>query len=244
MHNFTIIQLEKTDSTNLHLSALLSDNAVSAPAVVITKYQKAGRGQGNNKWEGDRGSNLLCSILVTPDFVKAQDQFVLSKITSLAIIDTLHDLNLKGLIKWPNDILVNNKKIAGILIENSILGSSILSCIIGIGLNVNQKSFPDFSLKATSVYNEIKTKHVNDRILQLLLNRFDYWYEKLNEGATDEIAIEYLENLYGLNKELTFRMRNNEFNAMITGVGESGRLFLRRDDGKIIKASFREVEFL
>ncbi len=244
MHNFTIIRLEKTDSTNSHLSALLSEKAVSQDSVVMAKYQKSGKGQGNNKWEGEKGANLLCSILIKPDYVKAQDQFRLSKIISLALIDTLHDLNLKGLIKWPNDIIVNGKKIAGILIENSLLNDSILTSIIGVGLNINQKSFPSFPVTATSVLIEKKNKQDIDKVLNLLLDKFDYWREKLKDSAVDEIDIEYLENLYGLNKVLTFRKGNKEFKAMIAGVGESGRLFLRRDDGKIMKISFREVEFI
>jgi BirA family transcriptional regulator, biotin operon repressor / biotin---[acetyl-CoA-carboxylase] ligase len=244
MHSFNLIKLDETTSTNFQVHALLSDKAIAPNSVVVAKYQNQGKGQGDNTWLSEYGSNVLCSIFITPLFVKPYQQFVLSKVTSLAVIDTLHDFNLKGSVKWPNDIMVNKKKIAGILIENTIMSDTIKTSVIGIGLNVNQKAFTGLEKPTTSIATETGKDHDLDNVLDLLLDKFEFWYHKIELGDTDNIDIEYLESLYGLNRDLPFKMGNRTFNATITGVGESGKLYLRRDDGKIIKAVFREIEFL
>ena len=243
MHSFNIIKLDETKSTNMHITDLLSDNSIPLNTVLTSKFQSYGKGQGSNTWLSEYGKNLLCSLLISPDFINPRKQFLLSKISSLSINDTLHELNLKGFIKWPNDILVNSKKIAGILIENTLMDQSIIKSVIGIGLNVNQISFPELN-NVTSVALETGKENDIDNLLDILLEKFEFWYNKVEAGDAEDLDVEYLENLYGLNRELMFKMGNRTFHATITGVGESGKLFLRRDDGKIIKAAFREIEFL
>ena len=124
--------------------------------MVSVDYQYAGKGQGDHQWHSRPGENLLMSLLLFPAFLSASDQFYLSRVASLALIDTLKTLKLAPLIKWPNDILVNRRKLAGILIENGITGNKLSHSIIGIGMNLNQTEFPDFPLKATSVALEIR----------------------------------------------------------------------------------------
>ena len=244
MHSFKIIRLDETVSTNTFASALLSDNEISFNSVVATKNQTGGRGQGDNSWESTNGSNVLCSIVVCPDFLIPHQQFRISKISAISIVDTLHHFRLKGSVKWPNDIIVDNKKIAGILIENTIESYNIKSSVIGIGLNVNQKNFSELSIPATSIILETGKQYEPDKVLDVMLDKFEFWYNKLAMGDSEDVDIYYLENLYGLNRELTFRMGGKEFNAVIIGVGESGKLYVRREDGKIIKALFREIEYI
>ncbi len=244
MSNFKIIQLDKTDSTNNYASALLSDKKSACNTVVTAKLQEKGKGQGSNQWQSEYGKNLLCSIIICPGFINAFDQFRLSKVSSLAIRDCLADLGVSTVIKWPNDILTAGKKIAGILIENSLLRDMITSSVIGIGINVNQETFEDMPLKAASVLQETLKSNDLNHVLKLLLDKFELWYSMLESNEADEIDKEYLKSLYGLNTFLPFRKGNVSFDAMITGVEESGELFLRRRDGKLLKVVFREIEYL
>lgn len=244
MSNFTIIQLNEVDSTNVCASALLSEKKIECNTVLTAKFQKKGKGQGLNEWLSEYGKNLLCSIVICPYFMDAFDQFRISKITSLALRETLIDLGVLSVIKWPNDILSGEKKIAGILIENTLFSNNIASSVIGIGLNINQQVFEGMPEKATSILLESNVSHDVQKVLSVFLDKFELWYSRLESGEVDDIDKDYLNYLYGLNIFLPFRKGDVSFHAMITGVGESGELFLRRKDGKILKVFFREIEYL
>ncbi len=244
MRKYTFIKLDKINSTNIYASSLISQKKAVCDTVVTAKFQNEGKGYGTNQWYSDYGKNVLCSVIVCPDFVKAFDQFRISKITSLAIRDCLKKEGIDSQIKWPNDILVKKKKIAGILIENTIQSDFIPYSIIGIGINVNQNIFEKSYYNATSVFNETSKIHATEKIISNLIDNFDYWYTRLETGDVDDIDKEYLKCLYGLNAFLPFKKGTAEFEAMITGVGEAGELFLRRKDGKILKVYFKEIEYL
>ena len=126
-------------STNDFLTNLLKRNKIREGDSVVTDYQRKGRGQRNNKWSSEKGSNILFSFLLSPNLIVSH-QFYLHVIISNAIIESLKKINVVGKIKWPNDIYVNNKKIAGILIESFISGKKVQNSIIGIGVNLNQKN--------------------------------------------------------------------------------------------------------
>ena len=119
--------------------------------VLVADYQTAGRGQGTNSWESERGQNLTCSLGFSPDGVKASRQYILSMAIAVALTETLAGLPHPVSIKWPNDIYVGDKKICGILIENMLKGEHIRHCIIGIGLNINQKRFVSDAPNPTSM---------------------------------------------------------------------------------------------
>ena len=135
------LYLEETDSTNDFLRQYTPGEDEDM-TVVWTDFQRKGRGQGSNQWESEAGKNLTFSVLIHPDKVRAQDQYIIS----MAVAETMHRF-LSGMvdaaiqIKWPNDIYVGDSKIGGILIENHLSGEHIKDCIIGIGLNVNQTVF-------------------------------------------------------------------------------------------------------
>ena len=244
MSHFTIIELDTTDSTNAFASALLSGKKAGCNTVVTAKHQEKGKGQGSNQWESEYGLNLLCSIIICPELINAFDQFRISKITSLAIRDCLAELGLSTSVKWQNDIMAGKKKIAGMLIENTIFKDNISSSVIGIGININQEKFDKLEQKAGSVLTETGKYHDLGKVLTILLEKFEAWQSLLADNETDTIDREYLKNLYGLNTFLPFRKGNSTFDAMITGVDETGELFLRRRDGKILKVVFREIEYL
>ena len=167
--NWKIIHIDETDSTNRWLcnnpslfrdnpslldnkGGLLSDNEIGNGVVVVADYQTAGRGCGTNRWESERGKNLLFSVMLHPENVPANRQFQISRAISLAIVDALGEWVGDLSIKWPNDIYWRNGKLAGILIENSLQGSMIRDSIIGVGLNVNQRAFHSDAPNPVSMY--------------------------------------------------------------------------------------------
>ena len=136
------IRLDETESTNSYLKKVVKEERPEEGTLVIADFQTGGRGQMGNSWFSSKGDNLLFSLLVYPAQVKANEQFIISRIASLAIKNTL-DLFIDDIrIKWPNDIYWQDKKIAGILIENDLQGDVIDNSVIGIGLNINQEKFP------------------------------------------------------------------------------------------------------
>src|SRR5690554_2262357 len=133
-----IVRLDEVESTNLYLRQLVREEHPEEGSVVIADYQTGGRGQMGNSWLSAKGENLLFSLLIYPRGVKANEQFIISRIASLAVKNTLDQFTDDIRIKWPNDIYWKDKKIAGILIENDISGRVITNSIIGIGININQ----------------------------------------------------------------------------------------------------------
>ena len=140
-----IIHFKTLDSTNKYLQNLLEEGVDIIDNVVVTDFQTSGKGQGRNVWESEAGKNLLFSIALDMSYHKAENQFVLTQMVSVAMINVLKNyLPEEHLyIKWPNDIYFKNKKIAGILIKNEIKGMMLGTSIIGIGLNVNQEDFDE-----------------------------------------------------------------------------------------------------
>ena len=134
-----IIWLESVDSTNLEAKRNISD--IDNLSVLSALEQTAGRGQRGNKWTSNAGENLMFSIVLKSPVLMPEDHFALNEIAALSVADFLSTYGIKAQIKWPNDIYVDDKKICGILIENSFRGKYISSSIIGIGLNINQRNF-------------------------------------------------------------------------------------------------------
>ena len=140
--NETFIHLNETHSTNSYLRELIMrEKEQPEGTVVITDYQTAGRGQKGNSWESERGKNLTFSILLHPNHIPPGKQFILSQLISIAIVGVLKEYDRHFTIKWPNDIYWKEKKIAGMLIEVDLTGSSLSNAIIGIGININQRHF-------------------------------------------------------------------------------------------------------
>ena len=136
------IRLERVNSTNAWISEALKRGELREEVAIVADYQEEGRGQGDHMWESPVRENLLMSVLLFPAFLAASRQFHLSRVASLAISDLLTSMGLEPEIKWPNDILVKRRKIAGILIENGISGQYLSYSIVGTGLNINQSQFP------------------------------------------------------------------------------------------------------
>lgn len=238
-----IIVVNEVESTNNYANQLILDNAIEG-TVVLAQYQSKGRGQIGNRWESEAGKNMLASIILYPNSLSAAKQFIISKLVSLALADFLKNEIDDVFIKWPNDIYVGNKKIAGILIENSIKGNKLYSSVLGIGLNLNQEYFlsdaPNpISLKQITGKNyEIET--VTSEIRELI---FD-WYKEIKTGNFTEIDSAYFSTLFRKGEWKMYLKGGILFEAKIMGIGDFGQLRLEKRDGTVEGFMFRELEFV
>lgn len=242
IHTYTIIQLQDTDSTNNYTASLEKQSNVQHKTVIMASFQTKGKGQHKNKWISEHGKNLLASIFIKPSKLAIDRQFELSRLTALAIRDTVSYFLKKPVsIKWPNDIYVGSEKIAGILIENNLDKQLIERSIIGIGLNVNQQHFD--SLTATSLFNISNKEWELPRILDYLLYRFDEYLDSLSSDQ-GSIHSEYDNHLYQRNEWI--QMVNpaiGKFTARIKGTLPNGMLIVEDSDGEIHHFNHKEVFF-
>ena len=236
---FESIHIAETDSTNRWLRA--EGGTLSDAKVVVADYQTAGRGQGTNTWESERGMNLTCSIGLCPEGVKASRQFLLSMAISVALTRTLQALPCPISIKWPNDIYAGDRKICGILIENTLQGDRIKDCIIGIGLNVNQRVFVSDAPNPTSMALESGHDFDREEVLKVLLGHFG---QLLADWDEELIRTTYRQLLY--RREGVFPYRDGEgcFRASLAGVEDDGHLLLQDTEGRQRRYAFKEVTFV
>ncbi len=239
-----LIFLKETESTNNYANQLVLSKAAEHGTVVLAQHQIKGRGQQGNTWESEAGKNLLASIILFPYFLSASKQFYLSKIISLAIVDFLKTEVNNVFIKWPNDIYIQNKKVAGILIENAVTGATLSSSIVGIGLNLNQEIFISDAPNPVSLKNLTGRDYQIEDVADEIWENFEKWYRKLESGDFTGIDKAYYENLFRINEWNIFLKDGVEFEARITGIGEFGQLILTERNGKKSEYMFREVEFV
>jgi BirA family biotin operon repressor/biotin-[acetyl-CoA-carboxylase] ligase len=186
--------------------------------------------------------NLTFSVLLRPSFLSIKNQFALTTIASLAVHDYLKSKQVEDVkIKWPNDILVDNKKICGMLIENSIHGESINQSIVGIGLNINQTEFP--VVTATSLAKTSGKSFDLNEEWNLLLEKLEGRYLQLRSGKQNELKKEYLDQLLGMNRKQKFSLNGAEIIGMIKNVSESGELLVLLD-GIERSFSLKEISFV
>lgn len=221
------IKLDETVSTNDFLLDLDKMTFIDSNVVVTANYQKFGRGKQIRKWESKKGKNLLLSILFKHK-LKLKEQFNFSVIISLALKDLFSEiLDEKVFIKWPNDIIVNDKKIAGFIIENKSNNSMIHTSILGIGLNVNQTLFQNYNPEATSVIKLTKKESDVDLIKDRLLFYLEKYY--LLEDSSIENLDNYNECLYAKNKDLKFKSKDKVFEGKILRVKKSGEIIIETE---------------
>ncbi len=240
-----IIHLESVDSTNEYISRLL-DQGENVPegTIVWADFQTMGKGYMGNTWESEAGKNLLVSILLYTRFLKVQEQFYISEMISLALHDLLSRYSAEVKIKWPNDIYIKNKKIAGILIENTIEKGTLSRSIIGIGLNINQMEFSSELPNPTSLHLETRKDYYLTDILDEFNNRLNERYSQLQLGKLEHIRSEYQEKLYGFRTESRFIHEKECFTGTIIEVNSFGELLIEDKNKKIRTYAFKEVEFV
>lgn len=241
----TII-LEVTDSSNNYAKQLIAENEAKHGTVVLAYFQKKGKGHAGNHWESEAKMNLLMSLVLFPEFLPTEKQFYLSKIVSLALIDFLDEEipNENVTIKWPNDIYADDKKLAGILIENSVSGHYMHSSVVGIGLNLNQQKFSSALPNPVSLKQITEKNYSIENVAERFQAKFFEWYNHLEHQQITAIDINYFNKLYRKNQWHRFRTKNTEFEACITGIGEYGQLILEDRHGRLSEYQFKEVEFI
>ena len=243
-----LLHLPSVDSTNNFAKNHIANNSPIDGTVIFADEQFAGRGQSGNKWQTEAHKNLTFSIIYQTSFLPATAQFLLNKAISLgvwAMLDAYFRLEKNKPIvevKWPNDIFVNNKKIAGILIENTIAGMNLKHSVIGIGLNVNQCVFAD-GVNATSMQLVLEKSLDRNKILNDILQHIEKYYLLLKQQRNEVLDKEYLANLYQKEKWTFYKKGEEIFEGKIIGIDQFGKLILETMTGKESFA-FKEIQFL
>lgn len=241
-----IVRLGEVDSTNRYLMDWLARERPGEGSLVLADYQTAGRGMDENRWESQHGRNLTFSFVLYPHFLAVDAQFYLNKAISLALFDAVKELlDLPGVsIKWPNDIYIENRKVAGILIQNGVKSQQFDFSVIGVGLNVNQEGF------GGEVSNPVSLKMVTGReydlesVLKNLIMRFEFRLAQLKEGLKQQLDNEYLGALYRYRELAQYQYKGETITARISGVTRYGQLLLEIPGEKIIECDLKEIRFI
>lgn len=248
---FRMIELDETVSTNNFLQGYRPLQPVEL-TLVTAEYQTAGRGQQGNSWESARGENLLFSLLVQPTTLPATQLFVLSEAIALSIKDTIKQfLEESGgvvageevTVKWPNDIYIGDRKIAGILIENDLQGSHVCRAILGCGVNVNQEAFASDAPNPVSLRQLLGHETERSFVLNAIVENFVRRYSDIQKGCYEDIHQDYLSSLYRRKGVYPFSDNKGPFMAEIADVEPTGYLILRDTDNGLRRYAFKEVSY-
>lgn len=231
MKGIHIIALNSVDSTN-SVAASEIIKGTQIPFVVTAAFQTNGRGRQGRGWHSDKDKNVLFSLVIAPEFLKASKQFALNKAFAVAICTSLQKYtDVKLSIKWPNDIYAGNLKIAGILIDYNVVGDFLSHAILGAGINVNQPSFPKSIPNPVSLAQITGLEHNTDDLMQLIISSFLSHYKCLYEGNTTEFDTAYLNLLWRRDTFAPFLLNGSEVILKIIGTDCFGRLLLTDESG-------------
>lgn len=239
-----IIHISETNSTNNYLKELLQTQNVDQGTVVWADFQSAGKGQRGNGWESEAGKNILFSIVLFPGFIKAGEQFILSQIVSLAVANCLQEYTEGISIKWPNDIYWNEKKICGILLENTILEDNIGHSVAGIGININQENFRSDAPNPVSLKQITNRDYNLEEILKTVVDNINVYYQQIKIGKTDSLIKQYKESLFRKDGYHLYNDGLSNFLARIQDVDSSGILILKTKEGEERHFAFKEVKYI
>ena len=235
-----IFRLDKVDSTNNFAANLIEEQLCRNGALILADAQTAGKGQRGSLWESEPRKNLLCSYVYFPDNLSVDFLQEFNMCLSISLIKCLNYFEIDAEIKWPNDILVDGKKISGILIENNVRAGKVKSMIFGIGLNINQQSF--INLGATSMALIRGAEFSIDEVSLQLTKEFNHWVSFVG-GDHQDIKLVYLNLLYGINTIHRFQSQDQEFEGIIVGVNDFGDLEINVL-GEIRSFKNKEISFL
>ncbi len=236
-----ILEVDHTPSTNASVSDYLKNHDLMSGTVFYTHRQTAGRGQGKNVWESETGKNITASIYLKPQGITTQNQFILSMAISLGVYDFLLPYIPDGLrIKWPNDLYVNDKKIAGILIECSSTKQYVNNLIAGVGININQKTFPDHVPNPVSLIQISQKEHDLSNLLPELQQAIWKQFVSINQHTTAR----YKQLLYRNKGYFPYQVGEKTFEAQFVDINPFGHLILETKSGKHYTYQLGEIHFL
>lgn len=239
-----IIHIRETNSTNNYLKELLQTQNIDEGTVVWADFQSAGKGQRGNGWESEAGKNILFSIVLFPGFLKAGEQFILSQIVSLAVANCLQEYTEGISIKWPNDIYWTEKKICGILLENTILEDNIGHSVAGIGININQENFRSDAPNPVSLKQITNRDYNLEEILKTVVDNISMYYQQIKIGKTYSLIKQYKESLFRKDGYHLYNDGISNFLARIQDVDSSGILILKTKEGEERHFAFKEVKYI
>ena len=235
---------EDLPSTNTFAIDLLSKQNPSEGTIIVARNQTNGRGQLSKSWESEPGQNITFSCILYPGFLSAQQHIHLNQTIALGVRDFISTYVKKNVkIKWPNDIMVGDKKIAGILMQNSLHGDSIQHCVAGIGININQTSFQTAERPTSFALESDQTFDV-----ELLLRKLCYFLEsrylQLRQKEFEQISANYHQHLFRLHEWQSYiRIADGSaFSGRLEGINTEGKLMLLTEGGMSIY-NLHEIRF-
>lgn len=240
-----IIKLNAIDSTNTFLKQLSNDEVVVDYTVVQSDFQTHGRGQRGTAWNANKGENLMISVFKEVSFLSFHKHFYISMTVALAMIKTLEKFQIPKLkVKWPNDILSENKKVCGVLIENSIKHDTFKDSIIGVGLNVNQSYF-EMLPNASSLFLLTGKKFDLEEILHVFMEQLKQCFTVLQNRNFDTIKSDYESYLFRKNKPSTFKNEKGQmFSGYIKSVSQNGNLQVLLEDDIVKDFDLKEITLM
>lgn len=239
------IWLEDVTSTNTLLYQMIEKEQLPEGTLVVANNQNSGRGMQNSIWESEKGLNLTFSFVLYPDFLNINHLFALNQMVSLALREVLSSLvNIDFKVKWPNDILFENTKVGGVLIENSFRGNQIKYSIIGVGLNINQTDFKEYTPQASSLKLIAGQTFDLENILKLICAKMIEYYEYIKKDNFLFLHHEYHQHLFRYNEEHLFKKNGVFFKGVIKGVQTDGKLLIANDYNVEQIVNIKEVQFV
>lgn len=239
-----ILKITETGSTNNYAAGLIGDSRAEEGMVVLSFRQTEGKGQAGNRWESVDFQNLTFSLILKPDFLPASSQFLISQSVALGTAAFLQSKTENVKIKWPNDIMIGNKKVAGILIENSVKGNCLNWSVCGVGVNMNQCEFQKYAPEAVSLKMAAGHDFDLEGSLGEILEHIFCWYNVLKTGGINQIEDAYLSQLFRINEWGLFVAKNRTFEARIYGVDEFGQLVLEERNNQKSVWPFKAVKMV
>lgn len=238
------IILPTIDSTNNYAKALIKDGLTKDGMVIFTEEQTQGRGQKNHIWESTKGENIMMSGIIDASWLTLDNQFQLSCATALACNDFFSQFaGDETCIKWPNDLYWRDRKAGGILIENIVKGNIWEKAIIGIGININQVSFPTMNNRPVSLKQITGKTYDPHSMAKELCNFLAKRYQELKQKEFKLLLDLYNQELFRLQKLVTFKKGEEFFSSTIVGVNEHGQLMVLKNK-ELVTLNHGEVEWI
>lgn len=238
------VHYSEVDSTNEELKRLFSVQVLENGTLLTTDFQTGGKGQMGSSWKSSNGKNFLGTFFLKPN-LSLSEVFVLNMIVSLALRETVSEfVTGKVEIKWPNDIVVNRKKIAGVLIENKFINGELTGSFLGIGLNINQKYFDKFGRLATSITKEIGSFLNQESVINRICFHFQQFYSLYQLKGYETINFMYHQDLYLKGEEHQYKVGRDTRYLTLQSVNRQGDLQLFNQFGKIEEFGLKSIRFL